>query len=198
MKIGILGGSFDPPHQLHLQLAQNAIEELGLDEVLFIPCWKAPDIKHSKIVATPQQRFKMVQQLIENQSKMSISDIEITRREISYTVDTLSELNQIYPGDYWLLMDSSAAIKFMEWKMPEKIASYCRLAVNLSPSVTEGEVLLHLPEFVRTKIDFIHQPVSSITYKELQEMMMDGMPIDRWINKKNIEFINQHKIYKTL
>src|SRR4051794_25149699 len=103
MKIGILGGTFDPPHTGHLSVARAALEQLELDEVLFLPASRNP-LKSRKVVTPAKHRLGMVEALVRNEEKMAVSDMELTRGGISYTVDTLGELHMVQPAEYWFLM----------------------------------------------------------------------------------------------
>ena len=97
MRIGILGGTFDPPHIAHLALAHAAIEQLDLEEVIFMPVAKNP-LKH-KAMASPKQRLAMTSLLIEGEPKLAVSDLEISRVGQSYAVDTLEELQAAQPAE---------------------------------------------------------------------------------------------------
>lgn len=195
MKIGILGGTFDPPHRSHLALAKYAIKELQLDEVIFIPTWKTP-LKSVKIVASPQQRLKMLELMIQNETCLSLSDIEITRKEISYTIDTLSELHVACPAEYWLLMGSDAALYFMDWKTPEKISSLCRLAVSLREPHSESQVLSHLPPSIQEKVDFIHSRTQQISSTMIRGSIGQGIIPSHFLNQEVVKYIQNQKLYK--
>lgn len=198
IKIGLLGGTFDPPHLSHLHLAYAAIEELELDEVIFIPTWKTP-LKTKASIAAPKDRLKMVEAMIQDEPKMGVSDIEITRRKISYTVDTLQELCAMQPAEYWLLMGSDAAKNFMEWKMPEKIATLCRLGVALRSTHTKLQILTALPKLIQAQIDFIQRPIMPISSTAIRETIAEGSFPNKQLNEEVIEYIKKHILYqKTL
>src|SRR5687768_12512146 len=100
MRIGILGGTFDPPHSGHLTFAHAALETLDLDEVIFMPAHRNPQ-KKGRSVANSKQRLEMVRRLVGGHQKLSVSDLEITRGGPSYTVETLAELQHARPAEYW-------------------------------------------------------------------------------------------------
>lgn len=195
MKIGILGGTFDPPHLSHLALAKQAIKKLQLDEVLFIPTWKTP-LKSGKIIATPEQRLKMLELMIQNEPALSLSDIEITRRDISYTIDTLSELQAAYPAEYWLLMGSDAAIHFMDWKTPEKIISLCRLGVSLRAPHSENQVLKPLSAIIKEKVDFIHGDIEPISSTKIRNSLAEKIMPSHLLAPDVVKYIQIQKLYK--
>jgi nicotinate-nucleotide adenylyltransferase len=130
---GILGGTFDPPHMGHLILAQSAYEALGLDQVIFIPTSIQPH-KINKVGTPGDIRFKMLQLAIDNDPRFGISDVEIGRPGISYTVDTFAILRAQYPEDsLYLLMGSDNVVDIAVWKDPEQLFALCKVAAARRP-----------------------------------------------------------------
>src|SRR3954471_14443433 len=106
MRIGILGGTFDPPHSAHLALAHKALDELRLDEVMFLPVNRNP---LKKIKMSPaKDRLEMVKLAIRDEPNFSVSDIEIARGGPSYAIDTMNELTYARPAEYWFILGSDA------------------------------------------------------------------------------------------
>ena len=129
MRIGILGGSFDPIHHGHLILARAAKEDLGLDRVLFIPANKSPHKTGSR-PATAEDRLKMVEMAIAGEEGFGASDVELRRPAPSYTVDTLRELRAGHPKDELvLLIGADNAATFDKWREPEESRSLAQIAV---------------------------------------------------------------------
>jgi nicotinate-nucleotide adenylyltransferase len=129
MHTGILGGSFDPIHHGHLILARAAIEELGLDRILFIPANMSPH-KTDTTPATAQDRLAMLQLAITNEPGFEASDLELHRPPPSYTVDTLRELHARHPDDkFILLIGADNVAKFSTWREPEEILRLATPAV---------------------------------------------------------------------
>jgi nicotinate-nucleotide adenylyltransferase len=129
MHTGILGGSFDPIHHGHLILARAALEELGLDRILFIPANRSPHKTDTK-PATAQNRLAMVQLAIEGEPGFEASDLELHRPPPSYTVETLRELRSRHPDDeFTLLIGADNVAKFDTWREPDETRRLARLAV---------------------------------------------------------------------
>jgi nicotinate-nucleotide adenylyltransferase len=129
MHLGILGGSFDPIHHGHLILARAALEELGLDRILFIPANMSPH-KTDTTPATAQDRLAMLQRAIENEPGFEALDLELHRPPPSYTVDTLRELRSRHPDDaFTLLIGADNVAKFDTWREPDEIRRLAKLAV---------------------------------------------------------------------
>ena len=95
-KVGILGGSFDPPHLGHLRLAQAALESFSLDLVVFMPAKRIP-LKARNLIASDRQRLEMLSLLIEDQENLKLSDLELISEEPSYTVDSLRSIQSKAP-----------------------------------------------------------------------------------------------------
>lgn len=115
MKIGILGGTFNPPHLGHLILAQEVTQKLDLDKVFFIPT-NIPPHKQSQNVSA-KDRLKMVRLLIGGDKRFDVSDIEVMRGGVSYTIDTVRALKQKHPYDeFFLIVGSDLANRFGEWR----------------------------------------------------------------------------------
>lgn len=129
MRIGVFGGSFDPIHHGHLILARAALEELGLDRILFIPANLSPHKTDTK-PATAQDRIAMLQLAIENEPGFATSEIELHRPPPSYTVETLRELRARHPDDtFTLLIGADNVAKFDTWREPDEIRRLADLAV---------------------------------------------------------------------
>jgi nicotinate-nucleotide adenylyltransferase len=129
MRIGILGGSFDPIHHGHLILARAAKEELGLDRIVFIPANMSPHKTETK-PATATDRMEMVRLAIEDEEGFEASDIELKRPAPSYTVDTLRELRHSHPDDeFVLLIGADNVAKFDTWREPDEIRRLAQIAV---------------------------------------------------------------------
>lgn len=128
MRIGIFGGSFDPVHIGHLILAEHCRESANLDEVWFIPSATAPH-KTEGATASDRQRMEMLEFALAGHSSFLISDVELKRGGVSYTVDTLAQIAEEQPDDELFLMIGGDSLQnFDTWRSPEKI---CRLATPL-------------------------------------------------------------------
>ncbi len=195
MRIGILGGTFDPPHIGHLMLVEAALQELELDEVIVLPANKNP-FKKGRPGATPQQRMEMVSLLAKQNPKIVVSDMEITRGGLSYTVDTLGELQMVYPGDYWFIMGADALKGFGDWKNPQRILRQCRLAVAARPPIVHEEILLGLDDYVKARVDIIEMPLLDASSTDIRAKVQRGMPIGSLTTPEIVDYIKKNKLYK--
>jgi nicotinate-nucleotide adenylyltransferase len=129
-RIGIFGGTFDPVHNGHLQLAERAIKEIKLSELLFIPAAKPP---HKNGFITPlQHRVAMLEIVCKGNKHLSCSSIEAELPKPSYTVDTLTELMTRYPADaeLYFIIGGDAFLDLMTWKSYTKILSMVKIVVS--------------------------------------------------------------------
>jgi nicotinate-nucleotide adenylyltransferase len=129
VRIGLLGGSFDPPHNGHLLAAGDAYDALSLDRLVFIPAAVQP-LKARQTVAPASQRLAMVRALVEGDARFDVSTIEIDRGGLSYTVDTLTALAEQWPHAelYWLV-GADVIGSFAKWRDPARIAELANLVV---------------------------------------------------------------------
>lgn len=127
MKIAMFGGSFNPPHIGHLQLAQAFINALSLDRLLLVPVFTPPH-KEGKNMASTVHRLNMCRMFEKYNSKIMVSDIEITRGGSSYTVDTLRTLKTQYPdSDFYLIIGADMFMTLQSWKNPEEICGLAKI-----------------------------------------------------------------------
>ncbi|MFN2465657.1 MAG: nicotinate (nicotinamide) nucleotide adenylyltransferase [Candidatus Dormibacteria bacterium] len=126
--IGLLGGTFDPVHLGHVEVARQARSLLGLDRVLLVPAFQPPH--RPPPAAVPEDRLAMARLAVENEPGLVVDDIEIRRRGISYTVETLREVSRREPReDLVLLLGRDAALEFGSWRDGKAIAALATLAV---------------------------------------------------------------------
>lgn len=133
MNLGILGGTFNPPHTGHLLLAECARVECALDAVLFIPAYLSPFKKEQPAVGA-EIRAEMVELAVSDNRHFQVSLSEVRRRDVSYTVDTLRELREQRPQDSLVLILGADAFKdFPLWMHPEQVVQLARIAVAIRP-----------------------------------------------------------------
>jgi len=195
MRIGILGGTFDPPHSGHLALARAAMDQLQLDEVIFLPANRNP-LKSGRAIGSTKQRLAMVGLSIAKEPKMSYSDMEITRGGSSYSVDTLGELQMVRPAEYWFLMGADSLRGIAGWKNPIRLMKLCRLGVAVRPPLIVSDVLVKLPEEYKGKVDVIQMPPTEVSSTEIRERIRKGMHVSPWISPEVLQYIQSNKLYE--
>lgn len=190
-RIGILGGTFDPLHNGHLELARAACEQLQLDRVIFIPAFRHPVKEKSETVASPDARLEMVRLGIRNDTRFEVSDCEIRRKGISYTVDTLRMLREKHakPHELFFLTGGDWGKNLDEWKEIKTVFSIAHFVVAKRP----GFDLRNLPAHVEP-LDFVPLDISS---SEIRERLRTGRSVSEWIPERVLRYVEEHCLYQS-
>lgn len=192
MKIGLIGGTFDPPHIAHLVGARRALEQLKLDKVIFVPNNIPPH--KPQAVASQLQRLEMVKLAVEYEKNFEVSDFEIQKGGVSYTVETVEHF---YKKGYeiFLLIGQDSLVNFHTWKEYEKILQMCKL--GWFPRMNENsKTEKKINQKVLEKSIRINSEIIEVSSSRIREYIKKGISI-RWIvPDKVIEYINQKQLYK--
>lgn len=194
MRIGIFGGTFDPPHNGHLAIANAARAQLELDEVMFVPTNRNP-LKTTKR-SSARDRMEMVRRAVLDTDGFSVSDIEIARGGPSYAYDTISELVYMRPADYWWIMGSDALKEFEKWKNPDKLSRLCRLAVAVRPPGNARDVLDRTPDWLRSKVDILAVPPSEVSSTEIRMRLGGNKSVAHLLPSNVLDYIQERKLYR--
>lgn len=200
MRIGIFGGSFDPIHNGHLILAEQCREQAKLDQIWFMPCALGPH-KQGGANSSARQRIEMIDLALAGHEAFVLSKIEIDRGDVSYTVDTLTEIRESNPDDeLFFLMGDDSLENFSTWREPAKI---CELAIPLVVNRPgSGDVDLSvLKQFVdddRFKLFqslVIQCPRIEISSSEIRAKVESGQSI-RFLMPRSVEkYIQTQKLF---
>lgn len=196
MKIGVLGGTFDPPHIGHLELAHNALSDLQLDLVLFIPNSTNPFKSEKVMGATGKQRLEMVRLMIADEPQLATSDIEITRGGPSFMSDTLDDLQLAMPGDYWLIIGADNLSRFLEWKQATRILRTTRLAVAARPGEDRAKLIEDQGEAVKRQLDLIEMPATDISSTEIRRQIPEDKLNEAWLHPRVLDYIRKNDLYR--
>jgi nicotinate-nucleotide adenylyltransferase len=129
VRLGLFGGTFDPPHVGHLIVAADAANELGLDAVVFIPAARQP-LKTDRLPAPAEARLEMVRRTVSGEPRLRYDSIEIDRAGLSFSVDTLAEYARRHPdAERYFLLGADALMTLPYWREPARVATLARLAV---------------------------------------------------------------------
>ena len=177
-RIGIFGGTFNPPHIGHIQAAKQAVAELELDKLLLVPAHVAPNKRGFQEAATPQQRLEMLRLAAQEIPKAEVCQLELDRDGISYTYETVLQLRQQYPqAQLVLLMGSDAFLKFDQWVNADLIAQNASLGVFYRGGKNEiAQVECKKAEYAEKKIRgrVIQADVVDISSTQLRRMVAFG------------------------
>jgi nicotinate-nucleotide adenylyltransferase len=197
MRVGILGGTFNPPHLGHLVCAQEAYIQLGLDHVMLIPDRIPP---HKPVEDEPgaEHRLAMCRLAVDGDERMSVSDIEVRRDGTSYTVDTLLELHSRAPeNDLYLIVGGDVAAGLPRWREPGRVLSLATLAVAKRRGTSRGrveEALSGLEGAERT--EYFRMPRIAISSTMIRDRVRAGQPIRYIVPEKVSAYIDQEGLYR--
>jgi len=134
-RIGLFGGTFDPPHIGHLIIAETAWEQLGLERIYFVPAYIPPH-KRGKKCTPVSHRLAMIQLALRGNRHFDMLDCEVKRRGVSYTIDTLREIKEQYCGyEFFFILGSDNLQQFHTWKNPDEIMKLAHLVVYERPNI---------------------------------------------------------------
>jgi nicotinate-nucleotide adenylyltransferase len=188
MKVGILGGTFNPVHIGHLILAEEAREKLGLDKIIFIPA-SIPPHKSNLDIAPAADRLNMLKLAVKGNKYFKVSDIEIRRKGYSYTIDTLKELKNIYRGDELYFIIGSDLLKYLnEWKDLDEIIKMVKFVVATRPGFPfEG-----IPDYIRTL------PIRAVDVSafEVRKCVAEKKSFGYLVTDKVFDYIKKRKLYR--
>ncbi len=196
---GILGGTFDPPHNGHLAIAQAALDYLGLEQVLFAPT-RQPPHKPNQPITPVDARVEMVRLAISRYSAFVLSRVDVDRAGPNYTADTLRLLRRQFGDDtamYFIMgMDSLASL--LTWYKPEEIVRLCKLAVIQRPGFTADLSVLEakIPE-IRERVVFVPASPVDISASDIQRRVRKGESIAGLVPPAVAAYIQQHHLYKS-
>ena len=183
MKIGIYGGTFNPPHLGHMAAARTAVQVLGLDKLILIPAAEPPHKQLPEGSATPEQRLDMVRLMADNLNMpgvVQVSDVELRRQGKSYTSDTLTVIKALYPeAELWLLMGTDMFLTIQNWHEPERIMELAGICA-FGRTEQDGEELFapqrkFLQEKYNARLTTITLPgLVDISSTQLREVLEDG------------------------
>jgi len=190
-RIGILGGSFNPPHIGHLIIAEVARQKLRLEKVVFVPAYVPPH-KKGEHAATASDRFRMTKLAVRMNPHFSVSDLEIRRRGISYTVDTVRSFKRRYPAsELFLIIGGDSLRQFWTWRSPQEILSLASLAVYSRHS--DGG---HPRTKSHKRIYHINGPLLEISSTEIRNRIGKDRSIQYLVPDRVRAFITRRKLYR--
>lgn len=203
MRVGLMGGTFDPVHVGHLVLAEAAYEQLGLKEVAFLPAGQPP---HKSLLAgrgSKEQRAEMVRRAIAGNPHFSLCLLEVEEERPSYTYLTLERLRRENPGtEYVFLLGEDSFWDFPIWRCPEKISAQCEIAVyrrgaegkreekrDLSAALSEYE------ERFGGRFTLIEGSPLAVSSSYLRERAKRGLSLRYYVPEAVYEYIREQGLY---
>lgn len=188
-KVGILGGTFDPPHCAHLVMAQEALVAASLDKVLFMPA-PCPPHKSAKAVTPYSLRREMVTLLVADYPNFEVSRMEELRDGPSYTVDLLRLYHRQHDDEVFLIIGGDSLHEISSWKNPREILELATLVVfprtGYPPApIFDGDA----------SIIMCDSPVVDVSSSEVRQRLANGLPVEHLLPDAILQFILDHALY---
>jgi len=198
MRIGIFGGTFDPPHLGHLILAAEASDQLRLDRLLWV---LTPDPPHKRSwkISPIEQRLELVKAAISEDDCFELSRLDIDRPGPHYTVDTVAIVRNEYPNaDLYYLMGGDSLHDLPTWHDPKRLVENANgFGVMRRPGddIDVRALIARLPQ-IENKIHFVEAPLLEIASHEIRLRISEGRPYRYYLLPAVYQMISQHKYYR--
>jgi nicotinate-nucleotide adenylyltransferase len=195
MKVGVVGGTFDPIHLGHVAMAEAAAECAGLDQVLLLPAAVPPH--KAGAVAPAADRLEMSRLAVRDHPRLAVSDLELRRPGPSYTVSTLEELTRERPGDQlYLVLGWDAARQLASWRDPERVQQLARLVVVSRPGWrAPGPEDLRQAGIDPFRAILCDAPTPNIVATRVRKLAESGSGLDGLVDPRVENYIRQHQLY---
>jgi len=197
IRLGILGGTFDPPHIAHLVMADQARSQLNLSCVFLIPAGQPPH-KVGRPVTPIEHRLAMTQLAIADDPSLALSRVDVDRPGPHYTADTLALLRAAHPDDeLYLLIGSDSLRDLMTWRDPARVVARARLAVMRRPDAEPDIRTLEsaLPG-ISARMDWVDAPWLDISSHDIQRRVRAGLSIRHLVPAAVEQYIVEHGLYR--
>ncbi len=192
MKLGIFGGTFNPPHMGHLVVAERVRADLQLSRVVFVPSFISPH-KQDREIASGEERLMMLRLALGGDPRYEISDLEIRRGGVSYTVETLAEMDRVHPGDeLFFLLGMDNLLEFDTWKDPQRIVELATIVVMARPGFARPEQ----PPIDGLNLMYCNVPEIAISSTEIRQRVRGGESIRFLLPEVVEEYIHGRGLYR--
>lgn len=195
--IGVLGSAFNPPHLGHLALAQEALWQLGLDEVILVPTGEAP---HKRIAEGPgrEARMEMTRLAAAEDPRFSVSALEVEREGPSYTYETLEALAEDRADTQLVfVMGADAAVGLESWREPERVVELANLAVARRAGVSEADVAAVMRSLgCEERATMLEMPQFGVSSSAVRERARQGRPLRYLVPDSVATYIEEEGIYR--
>jgi len=202
-KIGIMGGTFNPVHHGHLVTAQEALDQFGLDEVIFIPTGDPPH-KIEDLLAHAEDRYLMTVIATSSNSSFFVSRIEIDRTGKSYTIDTVKELRKIYGSgsELYFITGADAILEILTWKNTREIVTLTKFIAATRPGYDLSKIkglkttLFDSEDKADRRIFIMEIPALAISSTNIRQRIKNGRPVNYLVPEGVNNYILKHGLYK--
>ena len=199
MTTALYGGSFDPPHLGHLAIARQVLERFAVDSLVFIPASHSP-LKDNTPTASDGERLEMLRLATEGEPRFAVSDLELSKGGISYTVDTLRAWRQLEPGvDLIFIAGMDSLLTLHAWREPLEIVRLCKFVTFRRPGfpLPSPEELKLPPDIARQLLaQVVDGPLFDISSSGIRIRAARGEPLDDLVPQPVADFIVKERLYE--
>jgi nicotinate-nucleotide adenylyltransferase len=191
-RLGIYGGTFNPIHTGHLIIAQEIYEQCKLDRLLFIPSARPPHKHHTNIIS-PEHRYRMVKLAIQDDPRFEVSDLEIHRPGLSYTIETLKILHQLYgpSAAFFFIIGADSLLEIDTWREPDQVFKLATMVVVPRLGVDVSKANLRWQE----QMLMIQSPEVEISSTEIRERLEENRSIRYMVPQQVEAYIQKNRLY---
>lgn len=182
-KVGLFGGTFDPVHHGHLIIAQTVMERASLDRMIFIPSARPPH-KGEDIMFDAAVRFSLLSRALRDNEFFSVSDVEMRRKGLSYTIDTIREMKAQYPPEteFFFLVGRDNLYEIQTWRNPRGILEECTVLVAERACPENRDI----PRWIQERVQRVQAPLIEISSTDIRQRLREGRSI-RYLVPEGIE-----------
>lgn len=200
MKIGIMGGTFDPIHNGHLAIAKAAYDQFGLDKIWFMPNGNPPHKALADIGSSIEDRLRMVELAIAGHTGFRLEKYEANRKNISCSYETMEHFAKLYPDeDFYFIIGADSLFTVETWVHPERLFPTCTILAAFRDEMDtrdEMERQMHyLEEKYNAKASLLVSPLIKVSSSELRKRIRDGKSIGGLVPEKVEEYIKKECLY---
>ena len=206
MKIGIMGGTFNPIHYGHLVTAEEALSQFKLDRVIFIPTGQPPHKTTGKL-ASPEDRYMMTVMATASNSHFFVSRIETERKGKSYTIDTVKELKFTYgqSAAFYFITGADAILEILTWKNPEEIITMCKFIAATRPDYDLSKIeelkkklfgINANPQVTKDSISIMEIPALAISSTDIRLRIKTCRPIKYLLPESVCNYLLKNDLYQ--
>ncbi|MDX1532260.1 MAG: nicotinate-nucleotide adenylyltransferase [Rhodothermales bacterium] len=192
-RLGLFGGSFNPPHLAHLAVAEAAREQADLDRVLWLPAATSP-FKQGEALPAPEHRLAMTRLAVEGNPAFGVSDVEVRRGGVSYTVDTVRAVQAAHPeAALFLLLGGDGLAGFRQWRAWEELLGRVRLLVYRRPGSADPP----LDGALRDRVSFLDAPPLGLSSTYVRGLLRAGRSARYLVPDAVLRYAEAHGLYAT-
>ncbi len=196
--IGILGGTFDPIHLGHLHMAEAVYNSMKLEKIVFIPAFVPPH-KIGWDYAPAQDRFAMTSLAVKEYPHFAVSDMELRRNGVSYTIDTLRELRALHPDEQlYFIIGADSVVQLHTWNSIYEMLDLATFVAAGRPGYAgvRDEVVRNLGAEAAAKIILLHTPEYDISSTAIRSKIRENASLDGLVPQAVEKYIYEHSLYK--